>query len=245
MNGIALEPELIAPRSASDLRPGDVVFWHSRNPWARLIQRIDRTRWNHASIVVGLDMAAAAVWHVESEKRGVVMDLVSFEKLRKPGRTAIVRPLDQKAPFLGERAAAAARRYLGRPYAAHTLALLAGVLLARSGKLPRLVGQGCAWLAARGGKQSLVCSELVRRAWRDVGVDLNLGDPDLATPGDLWRSLMLWRDDALRAIATLRAREIAREVDDEVVEEIARQMKVLADLSEKHKSRTYPPDCKA
>lgn len=180
--------EKVEAKAPHDLRAGDVVFWHGRGLLSRLIQRLDGTRWSHVSIVAGT--VGPEVVHVESVGGGVTASTVEWETLTRPGRTEIVRPspVDEA---LGVVAASKASKYIGRPYAAHTLTLLAVVLLAREGKLPRFFGRACAWLARRGGKESLICSELVRRAYRDAGVELCPGRPDLTTPGDLWRTLDL------------------------------------------------------
>lgn len=191
----------IKPLSVHDLAPGDVLLWHSDGLFAKIIQHFDGTRYNHASIVFAVvddeEFAEQRVLHVESEQRGVALDVVGWHVFERPGRVIVLRPAQEAD--LRARAAEESLGYMGRPYAAHTLALL-------SASCAHADRAGWPWwfwplfmatrpltlvkfLATRGGKHSLICSELVTRAYRDAGVVLVPDvDPDLVTPGDLWRA---------------------------------------------------------
>lgn len=180
-----------------DLEPGDILFWRGSGWIARTIRHCDRSPWSHVGLHYATETRIAAghpTWTVEATERGVVWQEWDWTLTEPEGRgkVVVVRP-DLPQEVRARSVQMVLRHYLGRGYAFNTLLGLALVLQLDRFEAPlwlRLMGPLIRRATRAGGKSALICSEVVARGYRDTGHDLVPGDPDLVTPGDLWRGLI-------------------------------------------------------
>jgi hypothetical protein len=154
-----------------NVTPGDLVLARNKGLYAFLIRAAETLRWregrrwNHAAIVSSVSRGHIRViamgWHCEElalEDLGVETKVVSAPK-----------GVDVR------KAVAYAQTKVGTKYGVLTIVSILINLLT-----PRFVR-----IDFRSGKDSLICSALVARAWEHGGLDIDPVDPFQVTPAEL------------------------------------------------------------
>lgn len=156
------------PIPAADVRPADVLLYHGTSWISKAIRLFDGTDVSHASLKVEDDEVDEAL------AKGVVEDPLA--KSVQDSTYVLARRLKDTPTADGvTKLLAAARGYLGAPYAYHEILLLAFLCTVRKVKVTSILSRLLEGILAQAadllgtivsdGKKPLICSEFVYRSY--------------------------------------------------------------------------------